>query len=175
MSLFYPTIYCRRITDLTVETVHRLGAQGILLDVDNTLTTHDNPQVDPAIIDWLDDMRQAGFLMTVVSNNSDERVRLFAEKLGLGYQAKAAKPLPHGYKAAARAMGFEPRRCLVVGDQIFTDILGANLAGIPSVLLEPIEPEIEQRFIVFKRRIERILLRNARQKRRREGDYENAK
>lgn len=174
MPLFYPTIYRRRITDLKVEDMHRLGIQGILLDVDNTLTTHDNPTVDPAILRWLDDMRQAGFLLTVVSNNSDERVRPFAEKLGLAHQAKAAKPLPRGYRAAARAMGFEARHCLVVGDQIFTDILGANLAGMPSVLLEPIEPEVEQKFIVFKRRIERVLLNCPRQKRRREGDYTNA-
>ena len=174
MSLFYPTIYRRRITDLSVELMHRLGVQGILLDVDNTLTPHDDPTVDASILAWLDTMRQAGFLLTVVSNNSDERVRPFAEKLGLGYQAKAAKPLPHGYRAAARAMGFSPRHCLVVGDQIFTDILGANLAGMPSVLLEPIEPEVKQKFIVFKRRIERLLMRNARQRRRREGDYENA-
>ncbi len=171
MALFYPTIYRRRITDITVEMIHAQGVKGILLDVDNTLTTHDNPQVSPAVTAWLDAMRAAGVALAVVSNNSDARVRPFAEKIGLEYQAKAAKPLPRGYRAAARKMGLPPKACLVVGDQIFTDILGANLAGMPSVLLEPIEPEIEQKFIVFKRRVERVLLRCRRERRRREENY----
>lgn len=174
MALFYPTIYRRRIIDVTVEDLHRLGVRGILLDIDNTLTTHDNPVLDERVAAWIDTMRQAGFLLTVVSNNRDERVRPFAEAIGLACQARAAKPLPRGYRAAARTMGLPVRQCVVVGDQIFTDILGANLAGMKSVLLEPIEPEIEQKFIVFKRRIERVLLGTRRAKRRREEDYRDA-
>ncbi len=171
MALFYPTIYRRRVTDITVADLRSLGARGILLDVDNTLTTHDNPRLNPAVAAWLEAMRAAGFSLAVVSNNCDERVRPFAEKIGLGYQAKAAKPLARGYRAAAQKMGLSPRECVAVGDQIFTDILGANMAGMPCVLLEPIEPEVEQKFIVFKRRFERVLLHCRREKRRREEDY----
>lgn len=171
MALFYPTIYRRRITDISVQDLRALGVQGVLLDIDNTLTTHDNPALDAEVAAWLDAMRQAGFALTVVSNNREERVSLFAEAIGLNYQARAAKPLPHGYRAAARAMGLSLRQCVAVGDQIFTDILGANLAGMKSVLLEPIELEVEQKFIVFKRRLERVLLGTRRAKRRREEDY----
>ncbi len=174
MALFYPTMYRRRITDITVADLHALGVKGILLDVDNTLTTHDNPALDAAVSAWLQRMGQEGFLLTVVSNNHDERVRPFAETIGLHYQARAAKPLPRGYRAAAKAMGVPLGQCVAVGDQIFTDILGANLSGVKSVLLEPIEPEIAQKFIVFKRRLERVLLRCPRQQRRREEDYRNA-
>ncbi len=174
MSLFYPTIYRRRVTDITVDDLRTLGVRGILLDVDNTLTTHDNPQLEPAVTAWLDAMRAAGFSLTVVSNNREERVRPFAQKIGLAHQAKAAKPLPRGYRAAAKAMGLPVAECVAVGDQIFTDILGANLAGMRSVLLEPIEPEVEQRFIVFKRRLEQPLLNSRREKRRREEDYRHA-
>ena len=119
-------------------------------------------------------MRQAGFALTVVSNNRDERVRPFAEAIGLRFQARAAKPLPRGYRAAAASMGLTPQQCVAVGDQIFTDILGANLAGMKSVLLEPIELEVAQKFIVFKRRLERVLLGTRRAKRRREEDYRHA-
>lgn len=174
MPLFYPTLYRRRITDLTADTLRALGVRGILLDVDNTLTTHDNPVPDARVSAWLSEMRQAGFALTVVSNNRDERVRPFAEAIGLSFQARAAKPLPRGYRAAARSMGLTPRQCVAVGDQIFTDILGANLAGMKSVLLEPIELEVEQKFIVFKRRFERVLLGTRRAKRRREEDYRDA-
>ena len=174
MALFYPTLYRRRITDLTADDLRALGAQGILLDIDNTLTTHDNPVLDERVRAWLDEMREAGFSLTVVSNNRDERVRPFAESIGLDYQARAAKPLPRGYRAAVKTMGLSTRQCVAVGDQIFTDILGANLSGVKSVLLEPIEPETRQKFIVFKRRIERGLLGTRRAKRRREEDYRNA-
>ena len=173
MSLFYPTVYRRRITDVSVTDLHRLGAKGLLLDVDNTLTTHDAPDLAPAVTDWLAAVQQAGFRPIVVSNNSEVRVAPFAAKLGLPYYAKAGKPLPRGFRAAAAQLGLPVRACTVIGDQIFTDIAGANLAGMPSVLLEPIEPETKQKFLVFKRRLERLLLRG-RQARRRAADYERS-
>ncbi len=171
MALFYPTLYCRRITDVTVEQLRCLGVDGILLDVDNTLTTHDNPELEPAVTAWLATVKEAGFSMMILSNNRAPRVAPFADKIGLPFHARAKKPLPGGYRAAAAAMGLAPGRCAVIGDQLFTDILGANLAGMPCVLLEPIQPEVEQRFIVFKRRLERVLLRCPRQVRKKEADY----
>lgn len=170
MALFFPTLYRRRITDVTAGDLQRLGVSGLLLDIDNTLTTHDNPDLAPEVLEWLRQRQAEGLQAVVVSNNKPERVAPFARRLGLPFQAKAAKPLPRGYRAAAALLELPPERCAVIGDQIFTDILGANLAGMPSVLLEPICPETEQRFIVFKRRLERRLLRG-RQARRRRQEY----
>ena len=171
MALFYPTIYRRRITDVTAEDLRRLGARAILLDVDNTLTTHDAPDLDVAVREWLSSMKNEGFLLIIVSNNRTERVEPFAGSIGLPFVAHGRKPLPTGYRAAAAALGVPLRECIAIGDQIFTDVMGANLAHISSILLEPIEPEVEQKFIVFKRKIERLLMKNAHQKRRRETDY----
>ena len=171
MSLFFPTIYRRRITDVTVEDLRRMGAACVLLDVDNTLTTHDAPDLTDAVKAWLSTMEAAGLALVIVSNNSAERVAPFAEKIGLPFCAHARKPLPFGFRAAAKQAGVPRKRCVVIGDQIFTDILGANLAGMKSVLLEPIQPEVEQKFIVFKRKIERPMLNSRRQKARREQDY----
>ena len=171
MALFYPTMYRRRITDVMAEDLHRLGVRGILLDVDNTLTTHDNPNLTDGVREWLDRMQEEGFLLLIVSNNVEERVSSFAEKIGLPFCAHARKPLPCGYKQAAALLGISKKECVAIGDQIFTDILGANFSGISSVLLEPIEPEVEQKFIAFKRKVERLLLNNRHQRRRRENDY----
>lgn len=171
MALFYPTVYRRRITDVTAEDLHRLGARAVLLDVDNTLTTHDAPDLDIAVRQWLTDMQNEGFLLIIVSNNSAERVEPFAQSIGLPFIAHGRKPLPMGYRAAATALGIPLRECIAIGDQIFTDVMGANLAKISSVLLEPIQPEVEQKFIVFKRKIERLLMKNKHQLRRRETDY----
>ncbi len=171
MALWYPTLYRRRVTDVTVEELQRLGVAGILLDVDNTLTTHDSPVVSDEVRAWLSAVREAGIQPVVVSNNKEERVRPFADSIGLPYQAKAAKPLSRGYRAAAQMLGLRRAECIAIGDQMFTDILGANLCGMRSILLEPIEPETAQKFIVFKRRIERLLMMVPRQKRKREVDY----
>lgn len=170
MSLFFPTLYRRRITDVTVEDLRRLGAGCVLLDVDNTLTTHDAPELDNAVIAWLDEMRQL-FKLVVVSNNNAQRVAPFAEKIGLPFHALAHKPLPGGFWEAGAEQLMAVEECVVIGDQIFTDILGANLAGMKSILLEPIEFETKQKFIVFKRKIERPMLNSRKQKERRERDY----
>lgn len=171
MALFYPTLYRRRITDVTAEDLHRLGVRGVLLDVDNTLTTHDAPDLTEDVKNWLAAMGEQGFALVVVSNNSPERVAPFAAKLGLPYAANARKPLPVGYRAASAEINVPLKECVAIGDQIFTDVMGANLAGIPSVLLEPIQPEVDQKFIAFKRKIERPMLNTHKQKERREKDY----
>ena len=171
VSLFFPTVYRRRITDVTVEDLRRLGADCLLLDVDNTLTTHDAPNLTDGVKTWLEDMRRSGLALVIVSNNSAERVAPFAEKIGLTYYAHARKPLPFGFRAAAKQVGCDYKRCVVIGDQIFTDMLGANLAGMKSVLLEPIQFEVEQKFIVFKRKIEWPMLNSRKQRERKERDY----
>ena len=171
MGLFFPTIYRRRITDVTVEDLRQMGVEAVLLDVDNTLTTHDAPDLTDAVKAWLEQMQSEGFKLIIVSNNRGERVAPFANKIGLAYYANARKPLPFGFSAAAKQVACERKHCLVIGDQIFTDMLGANLAGMKSVLLEPIQFEVEQKFIAFKRKIERPMLNSRKEKARRERDY----
>lgn len=171
MALFYPSLYRRRITDVTAEDLHRLGARGVLLDVDNTLTTHDAPDLAEDVKMWLATMKAQGFALVIVSNNSPERVAPFAAKIGLPYSANARKPLPVGYRAASTELQVPLKECVAIGDQIFTDVLGANLARISSILLEPIQPEVDQKFIAFKRKIEGPMLNTRKQKERREKDY----
>lgn len=173
MSLFYPTLYRRRITDVTIEDLRRQGVRGVLLDVDNTLTIHDAPDVTPEVATWLQEMTDAGFVLAIVSNNHPDRVAPFAEKLGLPFYALSRKPLPKGFRAAAADLGLRRNECVAIGDQIFTDIMGANLAGMTSILLEPIQPEVDQKFIVFKRKIEKPLLNTPLQRRRKESHYAN--
>ncbi len=171
MALFFPTLYRRRVTDVTVEELQKLGVKGILLDVDNTLTTHDAPDLNAEVKGWLHRMEENGFALIIVSNNKPHRVAPFAEKIGLPFYALARKPLPFGYRSAAKQMGVAVKQCVAIGDQIFTDILGANLSGMASILLEPIQAEVDQKFIVFKRKIERPLLQMKRERTRREADY----
>ena len=86
-------------------------------------------------------MEKSGFRMIIISNNFKNRVQAFGSVFGLDTLSFAVKPLPVGYLRAARRLGVKHRECVIIGDQIFTDILGANLCGMKSVLLTPIEPE----------------------------------
>lgn len=164
MSLFIPTLYKKRLQDITEEELRALGVRGLFLDVDNTLTTHRSQHLDPAINDWLFRMQAAGIGLTVVSNSNPGRVRPFAEKIGLRHIAFACKPFPFGFWRAARRLGLPLRECAAVGDQVFTDILGAHLAGVRSVQVMPIKMETGKPLMAVKRRIEARILARAKKK-----------
>lgn len=163
MSLLYPDLLKNRITDITLSDLRKLGVRGLLLDVDNTLTMHGSQVLDPAIVHWLDSMKQQGIVLTVVSNAFPERVQPFAERIGLRYISFACKPFPFGFLRGARRLGLPRRECAAVGDQTFTDIIGAHLAGVRSIQLLPIHQE-HQITLRFKRRIEKYILKRFREK-----------
>ncbi|MBR7070773.1 MAG: YqeG family HAD IIIA-type phosphatase [Clostridia bacterium] len=155
--LLRPDIKKNRITDLTPELLHRFGVRGLILDVDNTLSTHHGEQLIEGLEEWLTQMRREGFRMVVLSNSVEKRVKPFAEKIGLDYLAAGVKPLPFKYFSAIRKLGVGRRETAAIGDQIFTDVLGGNAVGVTTVLLTPILPEQQWRFR-FKRYLERKII-----------------
>ena len=151
--MFHPFLLKKNITEITVEELREMGVVGLLLDVDNTLTAHDSQELSSAVADWRETVMRAGMRPLIVSNGKKKRVQPFAKRLGLPFTASAAKPLPFGFWRAARSLGLKRRRCVVIGDQIFTDVLGANLFGVPCIFVFPMEME-KTRFFRFKRRME---------------------
>lgn len=149
--------FCR-ITDIDPAQLVSQGLRAVVLDVDNTLTTHDNPTPAPGVLQWLEKARAAGLELLILSNNSPERVRPFAALLGLDFEADGAKPLAGGYRRALRRLGVPAKQAATIGDQIFTDMLGGRLAGLHCIFVEPIEPE-RGWFFRLKRRLERPILR----------------
>lgn len=141
MSIFKPTAMLPRCGDVTPEFLRSLGAQAVLLDVDNTIATYTSHDPIPGAVDWARGLVEAGFRVVIVSNNYKKRVEPFAARFGLGCFCFAMKPLPFGYLKARAALRTRCRDCVIIGDQIFTDVVGANLCGMKSVLLTPIEPE----------------------------------
>lgn len=157
MAFFYPTWSAERITDICGAWLQEKGIKALLLDIDNTLTEHNSPIVLPEVAEWLESRKQEGVFMILVSNNSAERVAPFARALGLPFCAKAQKPLWVGFRRAATELGVPLKQCAVIGDQIFTDIIGANLSRMPSVLLQPLACEQNEPLIQFKRILEKPL------------------
>lgn len=154
---FKPHYVFDSIADITMEFLQTEGISALILDLDNTLTTHNNPVPRPEIKKWLDMIKSCGFPMLILSNNHYDRVKPFADALGLDFVCDGRKPLTSGYKKAAERLGVDKSGIAAVGDQIFTDVLGCNLSGIRSIFTYPIVYETGFWFRV-KRAIERPLI-----------------
>ena len=154
---FYPTTENPSAYTIPYESYYALGKRGIIYDIDNTLVPHGAP-ADKRSIELFEKLRFIGFKTVVLSNNKEPRVKSFADDVGSGYIYKAGKPSPKGYEKAMEMMGTTPETTLFVGDQLFTDIWGANRAGIETILTKPIHPK-EEIQIVLKRRLEWIVLK----------------
>ena len=96
MKNLYPSAMADRVYRITPQLLKSWGVRGLILDIDNTLTTHDNPIPDEGVADWLAQNRKEGIQMIVLSNNKPHRVEPFAKILGLDYIADGAKPLKKG-------------------------------------------------------------------------------
>lgn len=156
MKNLYPNRYYDKKEDIPVEQYYEEGYRGILFYIDNTLVPHDEP-VDEAARVFVKKLKELGFGICLISNNDEERVRTFADPLGVAYVYKAWKPKREGYERGMEILGTDRSNTLFVGDQIFTDVYGANRAGIRTILVKPIHPK-EEIQIVLKRYLEKIVL-----------------
>lgn len=156
LECFYPKEYLDSTYQIDFEKLYRQGYRGILFDIDNTLVPHGLP-ADERAMALFRRLKTIGYKVTMLSNNKEPRVKLFCDAVGTPYIYKAGKPNPAKYRQAMKNMGTDEKNTLFVGDQIFTDIWGANKAGIYSVLVKPIHPK-EEIQIVLKRYLEKIVL-----------------
>ncbi len=161
--LLQPTRMLKRVYDITPQFLAELGVKAVALDVDNTLTHSNSPAIEQIMSDWLVQTRREGFALIIISNNFRQRVGPFAQKLELDYIYNAKKPLPGGLAQACKKLGLRRGELLMVGDQLFTDILAANLFGCPSVLVEPFHIE-QGTFMRLKRKAEIPFIRRIRRR-----------
>lgn len=156
--LFKPKIWINSVLDIDRDFLEKHGIKALVLDLDNTLSMHGNQEPEKGVMRWLDDMRSLGVKMTVVSNNTSKRVTPLANKLGLPFCANGCKPLTFGISRAIRQMDVDKRSTAVVGDQIFTDVVGGNLKGAITILVEPFHLEKTWTFRL-KRRAESLFFK----------------
>ncbi|MBR5381938.1 MAG: YqeG family HAD IIIA-type phosphatase [Oscillospiraceae bacterium] len=132
----------RRLTDIPCEFLRERGLRLLLLDLDNTIAPYKTPEPDGEAVRWAETLKAGGVALFILSNSKHpDRVERFAGRLGVDWVYKAKKPSPRGVLAAARQMGFSPEETALVGDQTFTDVWGANRAGVTSILVRPIKFE----------------------------------
>lgn len=153
---FYPSEYYTSTYVIDFTEYYKKGYRGILFDIDNTLVPHNAPATEEAIR-LIHRLKEIGFGICLVSNNKEPRVAEFNKPLDVKYIYKAGKPKRSGYQKAMQLLGTDTTNTLFVGDQLFTDLWGANNTGITSLLVQPIDKK-EEIQIILKRIPEKWIL-----------------
>jgi len=141
VSLLRPQLILDHVTEITPDLLARHGLRGLLLDLDNTLIRHGSYTEAREVHEvqtWAAEIMLSGVKLYLHSNAAPARVRFWTERLGFTGRALASKPVPRGFKRAARKMGLAPHEIAMVGDQLFTDVLGGNLAGMFTIMVRPL-------------------------------------
>lgn len=133
-----PRMIFPALTDVAPEALQKRGIELLLLDFDNTIVPYTTDVPTPEMERWLAAACAGGLRLCVVSNSKKPRVKRFCEKYGLDCITHAKKPFQRGIRAAKARYALAPEQIALVGDQIFTDVLGANCAGITSILVSAI-------------------------------------
>lgn len=155
--IFYPHEYVESVFAIDYEKLYNLGYRGIIFDIDNTLVPHGNDSTKK-VDDLFRYIHSIGLQTLLLSNNDEERILRFLKNIDSLYICDAEKPKRHGYLKALEMMKIPKNEAVCIGDQVFTDILGANLSGIDSILVRYIRRKDEVK-IGKRRTLERYLLR----------------
>ena len=129
----------KSVTDITPALLMQDGISLLLLDLDNTLAPYKVMDLTEDVLSWTEELRACGITLYIVSNSKTQRPELFASRLGIGFCMKAHKPSTVSINRVISECGKDSNEAALVGDQIFTDVLGANRAGIMSILVYPIK------------------------------------
>lgn len=139
MALFRAGFLADKIYEISGAALGRRGIRLLLADLDNTLVPYGVPLPDEKLKSWRDELAAHGVTLFILSNNRHEsRPRTFAQALDVPYIGHAGKPKTASFVKAMEQMGVAPEQTAIVGDQIFTDVLGGNRAGVATILVKPI-------------------------------------
>lgn len=152
-----PDEYHDSIYEIDFALLHQKGIKYLLIDIDNTLVEHNGISVTTRLRDWFKRLIEDGFSICIVSNNKHLRVSKFSGEFTVPFVALAGKPRKSAFRKALALLGAEKHNTAVIGDQIFTDVLGGNRAGLYTLLVVPVGKH-ELKSTQFARMIERRLL-----------------
>lgn len=157
--MLYPKEYLSSVKDISLELLNKYNIKGLILDVDNTLINLDR-KMPEGVSDWAKNLKNNGLKICILSNsNKIDKVGAVAKILNVPYIFFGKKPLKSGFLRAKDILKLDNENIAVVGDQIFTDIIGANRCNMFSILVKPIE---EKDYLItrMKRPIEKLIIKN---------------
>lgn len=161
MKKLLPVLRYRGVECIEFEKLDEHNVKGIMLDVDNTLIDYKR-NMPESIVNWVKEAKTRGYKLCILSNsNKADKIKKVAETLELQYIMAAAKPIKVGFKKALKLLDLVSESVAMVGDQIFTDVLGANRMNMISIYVDPICKK-EFWFTRWKRPIEEWILKKVR-------------
>ena len=153
-----PDFRFEKFSDASLDFLMDLGVKGVILDIDNTLEPYENPMPSSKVKEWLHALNENGIRTAFVSNNNKERVSIFNKELNMPAFPKAKKPFPKKLKKAMMMIGSDKTNTVIMGDQVFTDVLAGRMAGIRTILVPPIKDKRDL-LTRFKRLLEKPILK----------------
>ena len=135
-----PKLYVHSVSDIDFEKLKKIGIEGIVLDLDNTILPWKDYNVPPISLNWVNEGKKQGMKFFILSNTiHTKRLAHISETLKCDYIHPAFKPQPINYYRAAKKLKISPKNMACVGDQLFTDIKGGNKAGFYTILVDQID------------------------------------
>lgn len=138
LDLLYPRIYADNLLDIPLTQLREQNITAFIVDLDNTITEWNSNEISAEMEAWFGLIRAQGFKACILSNNGERRIKSVADRLGIPFIHRAAKPRRGAFRQAISVMGVTADQTAVIGDQIFTDILGGNRAGLYTILVQPL-------------------------------------
>ena len=162
-NFLLPDEFVSTVYEITPEKLKAQGIRGMITDLDNTLIEWDRADATEELADWFKMMHEAGIRIVIASNNNEERVKKFAEPLGIPYIHRAKKPLGAGFYKALVRLKLKREEVVMVGDQLLTDVMGAKRQKLYTILVRPVA-ESDGLVTRFNRFVERRVFNDLKRK-----------
>ncbi len=139
VNLLRPDMMADAIWDISVEQLRKLGIEALIVDLDNTIVDWNRSHMRAEVQGWLERAQRMGMRVCIASNaRGKARVAAIAAEVGCAWLAPAGKPSRRGLRRALEMLGTQPRTTALVGDQLFTDVMGGNRLGLFTILVRPL-------------------------------------
>ena len=163
MDVFVPDMYQKSIFTINYQTLKKRGISCLLFDLDNTICPIHSNEISKKVKDLFAYLEISGFKVIIISNSPKDRVKPFKEKLNVDAAHSSVKPLKKKYKKIMKMYDFKDTDIAAIGDQLLTDVFGANRMGITSILINPIS-DVDASITKINRIIERKIYQNLEKK-----------
>jgi len=156
---FFPDRNVETVRDVDYEELKNSGIRAVIFDLDNTLALWGEEELESEVLDLFEDLQSRGLKVAVLSNSKKKKIKDFVAELPFPHLFNAGKPKSCGFEKILDELGVEAEETAMVGDQLFTDVLGANRMNMYTIQVEPLDPDQEYKFTRINRLAESILLR----------------
>ena len=167
--MLLPDYFLNSVFDVDLMFLKKNNIKAVIFDIDNTLVGFKIAKPTDQVLNYINTLKENGIKVAVASNNNKDRVSLFCEKLDVPYVYRACKPLPFALIGLCKKMNVKTKHTVLVGDQVYTDTLGANICGMTSVMVDIIDTKENLTFRI-KRTLEKPVIKAKKRKDKKKND-----